>query len=87
MAKPNETIHLQSTTYKFHSLFIGNPVTLIGQPETILEVDGGSIYIDFRKNLERQQSVLTDNNNTSPRLETDNDPVVLVTPNQPGRGD
>ena len=33
--------------YKFPSLFINQPITLIGQPETILEVDGGSIIIDF----------------------------------------
>ena len=45
-------IYLQSKTYKFNSLFISGPVTLIGQPETILEVDGGAIYIDFSKNNE-----------------------------------
>lgn len=51
-SKPNETIYLESITYKFQSLFITCPVTLIGQPETILEIDGGSIIIDFRKNTE-----------------------------------
>ena len=47
-AKPNEVIQLQEITYKFTSLYINSPVTLVGQPETILEVDGGSIFIDFR---------------------------------------
>ena len=36
-------------TYKFNSLFIGQPITLIGQAGTILEVDGGSIFVDFLK--------------------------------------
>ena len=49
-SKPNETIFLESIAYKFNSLFISQPVTLIGQPETIIEIDGGSIFIDFRKN-------------------------------------
>ena len=40
---------LKSKTYKFTSLFIGQPITLIGQAGTILEIDGGSVYIDFLK--------------------------------------
>ena len=40
---------LKSKTYKFNSLFIGQPITLIGQAGTILEVDGGSIFVDFLK--------------------------------------
>ncbi len=48
-------IFLQSTTYKFHSLYLSGPVTLIGQPETILEVDGGAIYIDFGKVLQTEE--------------------------------
>ena len=48
-AKRNEVIMLKSKTYKFNSLFIGQPITLIGQAGTILEVDGGSIFVDFLK--------------------------------------
>ena len=29
------------------SLYIRTPVTIVGKPETILDVDGGSIHIDF----------------------------------------
>lgn len=48
-AKANEVIHLESVTYKFESLLIRCPVTLLGQPETVFEVEGGSIIIDFCK--------------------------------------
>ena len=48
-AKRNEVIMLKNKTYKFNSLFIGQPITLIGQAGTILEVDGGSIFVDFLK--------------------------------------
>ena len=48
-AKRNEVIMLKNKTYKFHSLFIGQPITLIGQAGTILEIDGGSIFVDFLK--------------------------------------
>ena len=48
-AKRNEVIMLKSKVYKFNSLFIGQPITLIGQAGTILEVDGGAIYVDFLK--------------------------------------
>ena len=51
-AKRNEVIMLKSKTYKFDSLFIGQPITLIGQAGTILEVDGGAIYVDFLKDSE-----------------------------------
>ena len=40
-------INLQSVTYKMESLYIRTPVTIVGKPETILDVDGGSIHIDF----------------------------------------
>lgn len=49
LAKRNEVIMLKAKTYKFSSLFIGQPVTLIGVAGTILEVDGGSIFVDFLK--------------------------------------
>ena len=42
-AKPNEVIQLQSMTYKFDHLHIKTPIVIIGQPETVLEVNGGSI--------------------------------------------
>lgn len=32
-------------------------MTLIGQPETILEVDGGAIYIDFGKALQTEEQL------------------------------
>ena len=63
MAKPNEVIYLESTTYKVSSLFIEAPVTLYGQPETILEVDGGSIFVDFRKLDNLEEADLEDEEN------------------------
>ena len=49
-------------------------MTLIGQPETILEVDGGSIFIDFRRS-----TLQYSDNNTSP-MGTQEQMVVPNTP-------
>ena len=48
----NEIIYLQEKTYKFHSLHIHHPISIIGKAGTVLEVDGGQIKIDFGDNNE-----------------------------------
>ena len=69
---------MQSTTYKFHSLFICNPVTLIGQPETILEVDGGSIFVDFRKAVDRQAQMDGTSPLTGKQCDTEGDQAAML---------
>ena len=46
-------------------------MTLIGQPETILEVDGGSIFVDFRKGDEADDQMM---------YNQEEDPIVPPTP-------
>ncbi len=46
-AKRETVIELPETKVSFSSLVISKPVTLIGKPGTILEVDEGSISVNF----------------------------------------
>lgn len=85
-SKDGETIFLEPTTYKFHSLFISRAVQIIGQPGTVLEVDGGSIFVDFtiiRENAQANRRTLHDDNTTKNLFrEVDVDSNNFATPNQ-----
>ena len=48
-------------TYKFESLHISKPIKIIGKPETVLEIDGGSIYIDFAQDEQAEDKQAEDN--------------------------
>lgn len=51
-ATRNEVIYLPSEVFRFTSLYIDQPIRLIGQPGTIFEVDGGSIFVDLNRAAE-----------------------------------
>jgi hypothetical protein len=53
-SKRGDIIELPSETIRVHSLYITKPITLVGNPGTVLEVVGGSIHIDF--NMDKKKN-------------------------------
>lgn len=51
-ANKGDVIELPASRIKLHSLVIWKPITLIGKPGTVIEISGGSIYIDFAKSYQ-----------------------------------
>ena len=54
-AARNDVIQLPSEVFRFTSLYIDQPIRLIGQPGTIFEVDGGSIFVDLNRANEQNE--------------------------------
>ena len=55
-SKKGDIIELPDSKIKFQSLFITKPVTLLGKPGTSIEICGGSIFIDFSRTYETNES-------------------------------
>jgi FKBP-type peptidyl-prolyl cis-trans isomerase 2 len=58
-ADKGDIIELPAQTIRVHSLYISKPITLIGKPGTVIEVCGGSIFVDFNSSTRMSQNNLS----------------------------
>eukprot|EP00347_Sterkiella_histriomuscorum_P013188 403365673 len=58
-SKRGDVIELPAETISVHSLYICRPITLIGKPGTVIEINGGSIVIDFNSTTRKSQNVMS----------------------------
>ena len=58
-SKRGDVIELPAETIRVHSLYICRPITLIGKPGTVIEINGGSIIVDFNSTTRKSQNLMS----------------------------
>ena len=48
-ASRGDVLVLPDEKFRVKSLFINKPLTLLGKPGTVIEIDGGNIRVDFTR--------------------------------------